>query len=51
VQNLSNRKIVEKGKVDIPNIHADDRSFSLLGTGTQNGRFKLVLWGKQFTSW
>jgi hypothetical protein len=42
--------MVEKGKVDIPNIHAHDRSFSLLGTGTQSGRFKLILWGKNTTS-
>jgi hypothetical protein len=30
----SNRKIEEKGKMDIPNRHIHDRSLSRIGTGT-----------------
>jgi len=42
----SNRKIVESGKIDTPNIH--DRSLSWLGTCTsiKSGGIKLVSWGQ-----
>ena len=41
----SYKKIVERGKIDIPNTHIHDRLLSWLGTGTsiKSGRIKLVL--------
>jgi hypothetical protein len=41
----SNRKIVERGKIDTPNTETHDRSLSWLSTGTsiKRGRAKLVL--------
>jgi hypothetical protein len=42
----SNIKIVERGKIDTPNTHINDRPLSWLGTGTtiKSGGIKLVLW-------
>ena len=44
----SNIKIVERGKIDIPNTQIHDRSLPWLGAGTsiKRGRVKLVLWGQ-----
>jgi hypothetical protein len=41
----SNRKIVERDKIDTSNTQMHDRSFHLLGTGTsiKSGVVKLVL--------
>ena len=41
----SNRKIIERGEIDISNTQIYDRSLSCLGTGTsiKSGWFKLVL--------
>jgi hypothetical protein len=41
----SNRKILERGKIDTPNTHKYDRSQSCLGTGTaiNSGGVKLVV--------
>ena len=36
-----NRKIVETGKIDIPNTYVHDRSLSWLGTGTSAKSFRL----------
>jgi hypothetical protein len=42
----SNRKFIERGKIDSPNTHVHDHSLSWLGTGTwiKSGRVKIVLW-------
>ena len=39
-------QIVERGKIDTPNTHINDRPLSWLGTGTtiKSGGIKLVLW-------
>ena len=44
----SNRKIIERDKVDNHNIQIHDRSISWLGTGTSinSGEVKLVLWAQ-----
>ena len=43
-----NRRIVEKGKIDTPNIQLHDWSLFWLSTGTsiRSGRVKLVLWAQ-----
>ena len=44
----SNRKIVERGKIDTPNSQIHDRSISWFGTVTSviSGGVKLVLWAQ-----
>jgi len=44
----SNRKIVERGKIDTSDIEIHDSSLYWLGTDTsiKNGGLKLVLWDK-----
>ena len=41
----SNKKIVERGRIDTPKTQKHDHSLSWLGAGTsvKNGRVKLVL--------
>ena len=41
----SNKKIVERGRIDTPKTQMHDHSLSWLGAGTseKNGRVKLVL--------
>ena len=43
-----NRKIIERGNIDIPNIHVHDRSLFLFGTRVSKvyDGLKLVLWAK-----
>ena len=46
----SNRKIVERGKIDTPSSQIHDRSLSWFGTVTSviSGGDKLVLWAQSF---